>query len=234
VDDRRPESILRAALGADLLWLESPTNPMLDLIDLATLLPMAAAAGLRTVVDNTFATPMLQQPLELGAWAVSHSATKYLGGHSDLLMGAVSTRNDLAFEALHKHRTLSGAIPGTMEAFLALRGLRTLPVRFERQQATAAVLAARLREQPGLLDVRYPGSGAMVSFVMDDAVRADAAIARLQLIISGTSLGGVETTVDRRRRWAGEDAVPEGLIRMSVGLEHPDDLWADLRAALDD
>lgn len=230
---RDPEAVLHVAQGADLLWLESPTNPLLDVLDLARLLPEAARLGIRTVVDNTFATPLLQNPLTLGAWAVTHSATKFISGHSDAVLGAVVTRDEVALERLRQHRGLTGAIPGTMETYLVLRGLRTLPVRVERAQATAALLAQRLGGHPTVQHVRYPGWGAMVSFVLRDADTADRAIEALRIVVGGTSLGGVETTVDRRRRWVGEEAVPEGLIRMSVGLEHPDDLWSDLAQALD-
>ncbi len=199
-------------------------------------------------MDNTFATPLLQQPLLWGATAVVHSATKYLGGHSDLLLGTVITAEPDRRDALIQHRTLHGAVPGVMEAYLALRGLRTLPVRLARQQDTAMLLARRLASHPAVTRVRYPGLpadphhqraraqmrgfGAIVSFEVADARSADLLTAALELIVGGTSLGGVETTIDRRNRWPGEERVPPGLLRLSVGLEHPDDLWADLRDAL--
>lgn len=241
-------AVLASLPGTDLLWLESPTNPLLGIADLPRILHAADQAGVPAVVDNTFATPLLQQPLAWGATAVVHSATKYLGGHSDLLLGAVITTGQDRADALTQHRTLHGAIPGVMEAYLALRGLRTLPVRLARQQDTAMLLARRLASHPAVTRVRYPGLpsdphheraraqmrgfGAMVSFEVADAKAADRLTEALELIVGGTSLGGVETTIDRRNRWPGEEHIPPGLLRLSVGLEHPDDLWADLQDAL--
>jgi cystathionine gamma-synthase len=240
---------VRAVLGdIDLLWLESPTNPMLGIADLPAILTAASNIGVTTVVDNTFATPMGQLPLTLGASAVVHSATKYIGGHSDLLMGAVIVHDEARRDELVGWRTLHGAIPGVMESYLALRGLRTLPVRFERQQRTAALLAEQLSAHSHVNVVHYPGLeadpgfsrassqmngfGAMVSFEVNDAETADRVVSRLHLVIGGTSLGGVESTIDRRGRWEGEENVPGGLLRLSVGLEHPEDLWSDLNQAL--
>jgi len=236
------------ARGCKLLYLESPTNPTVKVVDIERLAKAAHAVGALVAVDNTFATPMLQQPLSLGASAVVHSATKYIGGHSDLLMGAVIVEDDSQYEQLVEWRTAQGAIPGVMEAYLALRGLRTLPVRFARQQRTAAELAERLDDHRHVERVRYPGLindpgferassqmggfGAMLSFEVKDADSADRVVALLRLIVGGTSLGGVESTIDRRARWKGEEIVPGGLLRLSVGLEHPVDLWADLDDAL--
>lgn len=241
-------AVLAGLPGTDLLWLESPTNPLLAVADLPRILHAAGQAGVPAVVDNTFATPLLQQPLAWGASAVVHSATKYLGGHSDLLLGAVITTGQDRRDALAQHRTLHGAIPGVMEAYLALRGLRTLPVRLARQQDTAMLLARRLASHPAVTRVRYPGLpadphherarahmrgfGAVVSFEVASAQAADRLTAALELIVGGTSLGGVETSIDRRSRWPGEERIPPGLLRLSVGLEHPDDLWADLQDAL--
>lgn len=248
VDVVNTKEVLDALDGADVLWLESPTNPLLGIADLPAILREARDTGMFAVVDNTFATPMLQQPLSLGASAVVHSATKYIGGHSDLLMGAVIVADELQHEALVEWRTAQGAIPGVMEAYLALRGLRTLPVRFARQQRTAAELAERLDDHRHVERVRYPGLindpgferassqmggfGAMLSFEVKDADSADRVIESLRLIVGGTSLGGVESTIDRRARWKGEEIVPGGLLRLSVGLEHPVDLWTDLDDAL--
>jgi len=248
VDITETAAVVDQLGGADLVWLESPTNPLLGVVDLPVVLGAARDAGVFSVVDNTFATPLLQRPLTWGANAVAHSATKYLGGHSDLLLGAVVTGDRELRDQLLSRRTLEGAIPGTMEAFLALRGLRTLPVRFARQQQTAGVLAHLLTRNALVKAVRYPGLvtdpyherarahmagfGAMLSFDVDSAERADRLVSALELIVGSTSLGGVETTIDRRSRWRGEDDVPAGLLRLSVGLEHPDDLWADLEAAL--
>ncbi|MFE0025897.1 trans-sulfuration enzyme family protein [Amycolatopsis sp. NPDC059021] len=218
------------AAQADLLWLESPTNPTLDVMEIATI---AAAARGRVVVDNTFATPLAQQPLTMGADIVVHSATKLIGGHSDLLLGVtVAADEGLALE-LRDARTRVGSTPGTLEAWLALRGLRTMPVRLREQSATAALLAERLAGHPAVTRVRYPGSGMMLAFELPDAAAADKVCASVRLIRSATSLGGVESLVERRAWLAGEERVPPGLIRFSVGLEDPEDLWTDLTAALD-
>jgi cystathionine gamma-synthase len=184
-------------------------------------------------VDNTFATPLLQRPLEHGADFVVHAATKYIAGHSDVLMGAVVTASAEHASAITATRSMRGAIPSAFEAFLALRGLRTLPVRLERAQATAGDLVARLRGQDGITEVRYPGFGAIVSIVLPSAEAADAFIGAVRLWRHATSLGGVESTLERRRRWPAEaPTIPEGLVRLSVGLEHVDDLAADLVQAL--
>ncbi|PZS33951.1 MAG: cystathionine gamma-synthase [Pseudonocardiales bacterium] len=249
VDMTDTAAVLAQLADAHLLWAESPINPLLGVVDLPVVLAAAADLGIPSVVDNTFATPVLQQPLALGATAVMHSATKYIGGHSDLLLGAVVTRDEELLAGLLARRSLHGAIPGTQEAWLALRGLRTLPLRVERAQATAGLLAERLAQSPAVARVRYPGlpshpghalaaaqmsgPGAMLSFELGSAETADAVTAGLRLIVGGTSLGGVESTIDRRRRWAGEERVPPGLLRLSVGIEDPEDLWSDLEQALD-
>lgn len=235
--------------AAACVWLESPTNPTLGVADLPAVLEAAGRLGMASVVDNTFATPLVQHPLAWGATFVVHSATKYIGGHSDLLLGAAVTAAPERHAALLAHRTREGSVPGVMEAFLALRGLRTLPVRMERQQQTAAVLAARLEDHPAVHRVRYPGLpshpqhdrarmqmkgfGAIVSFEVDGAGTADRLVAALHLAVPTTSLGGVETTIERRARWPGDADVAPGLLRLSVGLEHVDDLWQDLAGALD-
>jgi cystathionine gamma-synthase len=248
VDVTDTEAVLAALDGARVLWLESPTNPMLGIAELPRLLEAAKAARVFSVVDNTFATPVLQQPLRLGADAVLHSATKYLGGHSDLVMGVVVTANPQRSEVLVEHRTMRGSVPGVMEAYLALRGLRTLAVRVLEQSATALELANRLNSDPRIEAVHYPGLssdagharasaqmsafGGMVSFELPDGDAADRLVAGLRLVVGGTSLGGVESTIDRRRRWPGEERVAAGLLRLSVGLEHVEDLWEDLDQAL--
>ena len=229
VDITDTAAVLAACDGADLLWAESPTNPQLGVADLAAF----RGAATLFAVDNTFATPLLQQPLSAGADVVVHSATKLLSGHSDVVLGvAVASSHEIA-ERLHAHRTLHGSIPGPMETFLALRGLRTLPVRLERSSATAAVLAARLRDHPAIEDVRYPGFGQMLApIVQGGADAADRVCAAVRLAVHATSLGGVETMLERRGRYAGEEGTPPGLLRVSVGLEHVEDLWADLAQAL--
>jgi cystathionine gamma-synthase len=221
---------------------------MLGIAELPAILAAAREAGLSTVVDNTFATPLVQRPLGWGASAVVHSATKYLGGHSDLLLGAVVTTDAGRRQQLIEHRSNEGSIPGVMEAYLALRGLRTLPVRLAQQTRTAAELARRLHADSRVSAVRYPGLrsdrhhrraraqmdgfGAVVAFELSDAGAADRLVSALRLIVATTSLGGVETTIERRARWSGEERVPAGLLRLSVGLEHVDDLWEDLDQAL--
>lgn len=218
----------------DLVFLESPTNPMLEVADLPTLAKAARESGIRTVCDNTFATPLLQRPLDLGVDVVVHSATKYLSGHSDLLLGVLVTRSEDLRDHLHTARTLGGAIPGPMEAWLALRGLRTLHLRFERACANAAELAARLVDHPAVARVRYPGFGAMLAIDVRDGREAAQAVEQsVQLWLPATSLGGVESMIERRRRQPGEPVtVPQELLRLSVGVEDVEDLWRDLDAAL--
>ncbi|MCU1472271.1 PLP-dependent aspartate aminotransferase family protein [Amnibacterium sp.] len=233
VDITDTDAVIAAAAGAACIWIESPTNPALEVADLPAIAAAGRRAGALVVVDNTFATPLVQRPLELGADVVVHAATKAIAGHSDVLMGATVVADDDRYDALLGIRSLRGAIPAPLEAFLALRGLRTLPVRFERAQASAEVLVERLGGHPAIEEVRYPGFGGIVSIVLADAATADRFIGALRLWRHATSLGGVESTLERRRRWPAEaPTIPEGLVRLSVGLEHPDDLWADLEAAL--
>jgi cystathionine gamma-synthase len=223
-----------ALRDAALVWVETPTNPMLRVVDVAALAPRCRDAGALLVVDSTFATPVLARPLEAGADIVVHSATKFLSGHSDVVLGvAVAGDADLATQ-LVETRGLLGSVPGPVEAWLALRGLRTLHVRIERASANAAELAGRLAAHPGVAEVHYPGMGAMLAVEL----RGEAQIAELvcestELWVHATSLGGVESSLERRRRWAGESTlVPESLLRLSVGIEDVDDLWADLVNAL--
>jgi cystathionine gamma-synthase len=220
--------------GADLVWAESPTNPMLRVVDLPRLIAVADAADALTVVDNTFATPVLSRPLELGADMVVHSATKYLSGHSDLLMGVAVVRDAAVAEQLVAYRSMNGAVPGTVEAWLALRGLRTLALRMDRSSANAADLAGRLVGHERVARVLYPGSGAMVSLELSgDPAAAERVGSHTQLWVHATSLGGVESSLERRRRWPGESTeVPETLLRLSVGIEDVEDLWNDLAQAL--
>ncbi|MBU2698672.1 MULTISPECIES: trans-sulfuration enzyme family protein [Pimelobacter] len=217
------------------LWLESPTNPALEIADIPALAAAARELGIRVVVDNTFATPLLQQPLSDGADIVLHSATKYIAGHSDVLMGALVVADDEVHDALKARRSLAGSTPGPFETWLALRGLRTLHVRLERACANAAELARRLAEHPSVAEVRYPGFGAIVAPVLEGGADAgDFLVRATSLWVHATSLGGVESTFERRRRWKLEAAtIPEGLVRLSVGIEDVDDLWDDLKQALD-
>ncbi len=235
VDISDTAAVHAACEDASLVWVESPTNPALEVADIASIAAAAHDAGAYVVVDNTFATPLHQQPLELGADIVVHSATKFLAGHSDVLLGALVTRDDALFDVLKKRRDMTGAVPGTLEAWLALRGMRTLHVRLERAEASARELVDRLREHPAVSEVRYPGFGAIVSIVLGQgAMAADLLTHKTQLWVHATSLGGVESTFERRRRWKVEPAtIPEGLVRMSVGIEDVDDLWDDLVNALD-
>jgi len=235
VDITDTDAVAEAADDAALVWLESPTNPLLDLADLAGCCAAAHAGGARAVVDNTFATPLGQRPLDHGADIVVHSATKYLGGHSDLLLGALVTRDAATLTALDEQRRSAGAIPGLLESWLATRGMRTLHVRLERAQASASVLAQRLAGHRAISRVRYPSQGAMVSIELaGGAGAADLLTRSTRLWVHATSLGGVESMLERRRRWAAEPhVVPESLVRLSVGLEDVDDLWRDLSAALD-
>ncbi len=223
---------LTRAQEADLLWVESPSNPLLDVADVAAICAAPRKTGTRVVVDNTFATPLLQQPLALGADIAVHSATKFIGGHSDLLLGLAVAKDPAQAARLRGQRGLTGATPGTLEAFLALRGARTLPLRLRQSGATAVRLAEELREHPAVRRVRYPGYGAIVSFELADGAAADRACAAVRLIRHATSLGGVETSMERRSVIPGQEHIPAGLIRMSVGCEDAEDLWRDLRRAL--
>jgi cystathionine gamma-synthase len=235
VDVTDQEALLTACDDAALVWLETPTNPALEVIDLPPVIRAAHDAGAYVVVDNTFATPLLQRPLENDADLVVHSATKFIAGHSDVVMGAVVTRSDELFDVLKKRRDLVGNAPGPFEAWLALRGLRTLAVRLDRAQANAQDLARRLGEHPAVSAVRYPGFGAILSIELaQGAMAADVLTRATSLWVHATSLGGVESTFERRRRWKTEPAtIPESLVRLSVGIEDVEDLWTDLAAALD-
>jgi cystathionine gamma-synthase len=219
--------------------------------DVPAIVAGARRRGAISVVDATFATPLRQRPLELGADIVLHSATKLIGGHSDLLMGAVVCRDDAHADALLAHRHDHGSVPGSLEAFLALRGLRTLAVRVDRAEASAAELARRLAAHPRVSAVHYPGlpgdsqherasrvlprgAGPMLAFEVAGTVeQTEAFLAGLRLVTHATSLGGVESLIERRARYAGDAAVVgPTLCRLSVGIEDVDDIWADLHAAL--
>jgi cystathionine gamma-synthase len=241
---------------ASMLWLESPTNPMLGIADISELTGAAHRAGAIVVTDNTFSTPLVQQPLGLGSDVVLHSVTKYLSGHSDVVLGALVTSNPDIRGALLHHRIIHGGIAGPFEAWLALRGLRTLALRVERSQASAAVLAERLSSHPRIEGIRFPGLpqdpghgraktqmtgfGSVVCVQitpgagLDGAGAADKLVRALQLWLPATSLGGVESLIERRRRHSAEPvSVPENLVRLSVGIENVEDLWEDLKQALD-
>lgn len=249
IDITDTDATLAACGEADLLWLESPGNPMIDVADLPALCAHARERGIYCVVDNTMASPLLQSPLDLGADVVMHSLTKWIGGHTDLLLGALVTRDEKLSESFVHAREVAGATPGALEAYLALRGLRTLPVRMERAQSNAGELALRLDDHRDVTIVRYPGLptdphheraasfmrgfGAVLAFeVTGGAERAEQIAQQTELFTHATSFGGVNSTLERRARWPGEEGVPETLMRVSVGLEHVEDLWSDLERAL--
>lgn len=233
--------------GARLLWIESPTNPMLDVCDIRGLVDAARTRGTLVAVDNTTATAYLQQPLALGATFVVASDTKGLTGHSDLILGHVATTDGELADALRSWRTYHGAIPGPMEVWLAHRSLLTLPVRASRQCATAQQLADLLVSRPDISAVHYPGLpdhpghavaarqmqafGTLVSFDLGTRARAEAFLAALTLVREATSFGGVHSIAERRARWGG-DAVSEGFIRFSVGCEAAEDILTDVTNAL--
>jgi cystathionine gamma-synthase len=235
VDVTNNQEVISALKGAAMLWLESPTNPCLDVADLQTLIAAAKNLNIGVGVDNTFATPLVQKPLQLGADIVMHSVTKFLSGHSDVLMGSLSTNDPALYKRLEDARKFNGAIPGPFEAWLALRGIRTFVLRFEKAQSSAQYLVEQLRNDKRISRVRYPGFGAMISFeIVGDAQAAERVCAASSIITQATSLGGVESLWERRRRWEIESlAVPENLIRLSVGCENSEDLWDDIAQSLD-
>jgi len=246
-------TLARESVDAAAIWIETPTNPWLDVLDLDAVASAARAAGALLIVDNTFATPALQRPLAHGADVVLHSTTKYLGGHSDVLGGAlVFARDDELARRTRELRERLGATASPFASWLVLRGLRTLPCRMARQGATALGLATALAAHPALSAVLYPGlagspghavaarqmhggfGGMMSVRVAGGRDAALAVAARLSLFINATSLGGIESLVEHRASVEGENsAAPDDLLRLSVGLEHPDDLLADLVQALD-
>jgi cystathionine gamma-synthase len=240
---------IQACADSDLIWLESPSNPLLVVAELEQICAAPRKPGAILGVDNTFATPLNQRPLLLGADVSVQSVTKFIGGHSDLLGGVVTVREPALLAALRQSRELAGATPGTLETFLAVRGARTLAVRLERAQQNAMVLAERLAAHPEVLITRYPGLpshpthdaarrqlkgfGTIISFdIRGGADAADAVCARLRLIQHATSLGAVESTVERRASVPGQEHLPPSLLRLSVGIEAVEDLWADLDRAL--
>jgi cystathionine gamma-synthase len=210
-----------------LVWLEAPSNPFLTMPDLEA----AAAHPAPVVVDSTAATPVHLRPLERGADFVLHSATKYLAGHHDALLGAVVCKDEAAAAALRAFRTVTGIVAAPDPAWLLLRGLKTLEVRVERQTASAAILVERLRSHAAVETVRWPGFGGLLSFDVADGGAARRVETATRVIVNATSLGGVTSVMESRARWEG-DRVPAGLLRLSVGLEDPETLWADLASAL--
>ncbi len=240
---------IRSCAVADLIWLESPSNPLLAVADLEAICAAPRKPGAILAVDNTLATPLNQRPLDFGATVSLISATKFIGGHSDLLAGVATTRDDALWQALRKSRELTGATPGTLEAFLAVRGARTLALRLQRAQQTATMLAERLQKHALVTRVRYPGLlshpthatakrvlkgfGTIISFdLLGGPESADAVCQRIRLIRHATSLGAVESTMERRAAIPGQGHLPPELLRLSVGIEDADDLWADLDSAI--
>jgi cystathionine gamma-synthase len=234
VDIANTKDVFEALIGAAFLWIESPTNPGLEIAEMAVIIGEAKKRNMGVAVDNTFATPLSQLPLQLGADISMHSVTKYLAGHSDVILGSLTVKDPALHTRLLEARTLLGAIPGPFEAWLALRGIRTFPLRFNAAQNNAKVLVEKLKSEAKVSKVRYPGFGAIISFeIAGDAAAADKVCEASQIITNATSLGGVESTWERRRRWALESqSVPENLIRLSVGCEHIEDLWNDIATAL--
>ncbi|HEX2194489.1 MAG TPA: cystathionine gamma-synthase [Candidatus Limnocylindria bacterium] len=252
------DAVERAIAGegrpARLVWIETPTNPLLKVADIAAVAAMARDAGAVTVVDNTFATPYLQRPLELGADVVLHSATKYLGGHSDVIGGLLATSRDDLAERLRFHQNAAGAVPSPFDCFLVLRGLRTLAVRMDRATANARAIAFWLNGRPEVGHVNWPGlpespyrevaerqmrlPGAMVSFELNAELSvAERFVAATRLFTLAESLGAVESLIELPAAMTHASvadsplAVPAGLVRLSVGIEAADDLIADLEAA---
>jgi cystathionine gamma-synthase len=221
---------------ATLLWIESPTNPMLKVADLERLIKYAKQNNVIVGVDNTFATPLCQKPLDLGADISLNSATKYFAGHSDVLAGTISTNNDKLYSEIEFGRKINGTILQPFEAFLALRGIRTFPIRFERAQDNAKFIYEKLKSHDFVKEVFYPGFGAIISFTINsNSENAEKVCNSSRLIANATSLGGVESLWERRRRWELESKlVPENLIRLSVGCECKFDLWSDIKNAFDE
>jgi len=230
-----------AAQRADLLWLESPANPLMTVADLPAICSAPRRPGCLVAVDSTFATPLVQRPLEFGADIVMQSATKFIGGHSDLLAGVLTTHDDDLYDKLYHWRVRNGGTIGGLEAFLAIRGARSLSLRMEKLMANAQVLAKRREAHPEVNRVRYPGLpshdthahaalfmhgfGAMMSFdVAGSGERASAFVESAELINNATSLGGIESTMEHRALIAGQENMPPTLIRFSVGCEHVEDL----------
>lgn len=250
IDMEDTEAWVDAAKVADLVWLETPANPLMTVADLPAICAAPRKDGTIVAVDSTFATPLVQRPLELGADVVMHSATKFIGGHSDLLAGLLVTRSTELHEEFAHRRLLNGATIGAMEAFLATRGARTLALRMDKAQANAMELAARLAASADITAVRFPGLsshpthenarkfmtgwGAMISFdTAGSGERASAICAATEVINHATSLGGIESTMERRALISGQESMPPTLIRFSVGCEAVEDLWADLTQAFE-
>jgi cystathionine gamma-synthase len=251
--DLRDEAALEDMLSGDtaMIWVETPSNPRLDILDIASLADRAHSVGAALAVDGTFATPAIQRPLELGADVVMHSMTKFMGGHSDIQGGALILRDDPELaDRLRHHRTLSGGVLSPFNAWLIARGLQTLDCRMERHSANAMIIAEMLDRHPAVERTNYPfldsapavelarrqmrSGGGMLSFELQGGRDAALDVAsRVRLFVNATSLGGVESLIEHRASIEGANSMsPDNLLRVSVGLEDPEDLVADLEAAL--
>jgi cystathionine gamma-synthase len=253
VDMRDPQNVATALRpNTRLVWIETPSNPLLKIADIAAIADIAHQAGALCVVDNTWATPVQQRPLDLGADMVMHATTKYIGGHSDVLGGAVVFRaNDAFAERVRFLQINGGAVPSPFDCWLTLRGIQTLTYRVRSHAASAMQVARFLATHPRIERVHYPGLethpghavatrqmrgfGGMISIeIQGGEAEAVAVAARVRIITRATSLGGVESLIEHRASVEGPESVtPPNLLRISVGLEHPDDLIADLAQALE-
>jgi cystathionine gamma-lyase len=221
-----------ASDGATVVWIETPSNPGLEVLDVAGLAEAAHAAGALLVVDGTLATPLRQRALDLGADVAMASASKHLTGHSDLVLGYAAARDAALVAGIRGWRALAGAIPGPFEVWLAHRSLPTLALRLERAEANAAALVDVLRDDAHVADVRWPGFGSVVTFTLADQDVAQRFLDAAALVAEATSFGGVHSSAERRARWGTDDVAP-GLIRFSTGIEDTADLVADVRQALE-
>jgi len=226
------EEIVAACAGATLVWVESPSNPQLDVADLDAVAAAVSAAGARFAVDNTLATPLGQRPLDHGADFAVVSGTKALTGHGDILLGAVSVRDPALAVELRAWRSRTGAILGPFEAWLAHRSLATLGLRLERSQANARALVDALASRDDVTGVRWPGVGPVIALVLSSVEHAERFLDALTLVSQATSFGGVHSTAERRARWGTDDVAP-GFVRFSCGCEDTVDLVADVVSALD-
>ena len=234
VDITNTGEVLANLEDAYLLWIESPTNPRLEIADLNRLIRSCNKTGVLVGVDNTFATPLNQRPLEMGADMSMNSITKYLSGHSDVLMGSISFNNDVLYDSVEFARKINGTIAQPFEAWLALRGIRTFPLRFKKAESNAKKLFNLISDHGMVSRVYYPGFGAMISFeVKASPEEVEEICNRSKLIANATSLGSVESIWERRRRWPLESPlVSESLIRLSVGCESLEDIWRDIVESL--